>query len=73
MLTHIILSLTYTQHFKVLHTHIALYCYLYVAPYFSFTAVTEIKNYQLKPRNNTLAEVYKALQLSYCLYGERRM
>ena len=42
----------------LLHTHIALYCYISVTLYFSFTVVTEIKHYQLKPRNYTLAEVY---------------
>jgi len=53
------LSVTYTQRLKLLHTHIALYCFLSVTLYFSFTVVTEIKkNYQLKPRNNTLMEVY---------------
>jgi len=38
-----------THHFKLLHTHIALYCYLSVTLYFSFT---EIKHYQLKLRNS---------------------
>ena len=54
-----ILYLDLDTTFQVItHTHILLSI---VTLYFSFTVITEIKHYQLKPHNYTLAEVYTYL------------
>jgi len=57
-LTHTILRLRHNISSYYTHTHILLSI---VTLYFSFTVITEIKHYQLKPHNYTLAEVYTYL------------
>jgi len=75
MLSRIILSLTYTQHFKLLHTHartrtrthIALYCYLSATLYYVYRNKTlPVETTQLYSRGGI--HKYFAQRINYLVF-----